>query len=38
VLTETTNPAHMAENASTALQPVPDEAARRRMREFIDAA
>jgi diketogulonate reductase-like aldo/keto reductase len=38
VLTETTNPAHMAENASTALQPVPGEAARRRMREFIDAA
>lgn len=38
VLTETTNPAHMAENASTALLPAPDAAARRRMREFIDAA
>jgi diketogulonate reductase-like aldo/keto reductase len=37
VLTETTDPAHMAENALTALNPVPDPAARRRMREFIDA-
>jgi diketogulonate reductase-like aldo/keto reductase len=38
VLTETTNPAHMAENASTAFSPVPDAAARQRMRDFIDAA
>jgi diketogulonate reductase-like aldo/keto reductase len=38
VLTETTNPAHMAENASTAFSPVPDEVARQRMRDFIDAA
>ena len=37
VLTETTNPAHMAENALTALKPVPDAAARERMRQFIDA-
>jgi diketogulonate reductase-like aldo/keto reductase len=37
VLTETTNPAHMAENALTALKPVPDAAARERMRRFIDA-
>lgn len=37
VLTETTNPAHMAENALTALRPLPDAAARRRMRELIDA-
>lgn len=36
VLTETTNPVHMAENALTASKPVPDAAARRRMREFID--
>jgi diketogulonate reductase-like aldo/keto reductase len=35
VLTETSNPKHMDENASTAFGPVPDEAARRRMREFI---
>lgn len=37
VLTETTNPMHMAENALTGLKPAPDAAARRRMREFIDA-
>jgi diketogulonate reductase-like aldo/keto reductase len=36
VLTETTDPVHMAENALTAFGPVPDAAARRRMREFID--
>ena len=37
VLTETTNPRHMAENASAAIGPMPDAAARQRMREFIDA-
>jgi diketogulonate reductase-like aldo/keto reductase len=37
VLTETTNPAHMAENARTGLKPLPDAAARRRMRAWIDA-
>jgi diketogulonate reductase-like aldo/keto reductase len=37
VLTETTNPVHMAENALTAFQPVPDATARRRMSAFIDA-
>ena len=37
VLTETTNPLHMAENALTALKPVPNAAARERMRQFIDA-
>ena len=37
VLTETTNPLHMAENALTALKPIPDAAARERMRRFIDA-
>ena len=36
VLTETSNPRHMEENAQAAFGPVPDEAARRRMREFID--
>lgn len=36
VLTETSNPAHMAENAATAFGPVPDAAALRRMRRFID--
>jgi len=36
VLTETSNPKHMAENAEAAFGPMPDEAARRRMREFID--
>jgi diketogulonate reductase-like aldo/keto reductase len=35
VLTETADPKHMAENALTALGPLPDEAARARMREFI---
>jgi diketogulonate reductase-like aldo/keto reductase len=38
VLTETTSAEHMAENALAALAPVPSEAARRRMRAFIDAA
>ena len=37
VLTETTNPAHMAENAQSGMGPIPDENARRRMREFIDS-
>jgi diketogulonate reductase-like aldo/keto reductase len=37
VLTETSNPKHMAENALTALGPLPDAAALRRMREYIDA-
>lgn len=36
VLTETSNPVHMAENAMTALGPVPSAAARERMRSFID--
>lgn len=36
VLTETTNPVHMAENAAAASGRLPDEAARRRMRDFID--
>ena len=36
VLTETTNPVHMADNAMTALGEMPDAAARQRMREFID--
>jgi diketogulonate reductase-like aldo/keto reductase len=36
VLTETTNPMHMAENAMTALGELPDAAARQRMRDFID--
>ena len=35
VLTETSNPKHMEENAQAALGPMPDEPARRRMREFI---
>jgi diketogulonate reductase-like aldo/keto reductase len=35
VLTETSNPKHMAENAAAALGGVPDESARKRMREFI---
>jgi diketogulonate reductase-like aldo/keto reductase len=35
VLTETSNPKHMAENAQAALGPMPDESARKRMREFI---
>lgn len=37
VLTETTNPAHMAENARAAAKPLPDANIRRRMRELIDA-
>jgi diketogulonate reductase-like aldo/keto reductase len=35
VLTETTDPAHMAENVLTATKPAPDDAARERMRAFI---
>lgn len=35
VLTETSNPSHMAENARAALGEMPDEALRQRMREFI---
>ena len=38
VLTETTSAEHMAENALVAFAPVPNEAARGRMRELIDAA
>jgi diketogulonate reductase-like aldo/keto reductase len=38
VLTETTSAEHMAENALTAFAPVPSDAARERMRAFIDAA
>jgi diketogulonate reductase-like aldo/keto reductase len=38
VLTETTSAEHMAENALAAFAPVPSDAARRRMRAFIDAA
>jgi len=37
VLTETSNPKHMAENAQAALGTMPDESTRKRMREFIDA-
>jgi diketogulonate reductase-like aldo/keto reductase len=37
VLTETTNPAHMEENARAAFGAVPDAAARQRMRQVIDA-
>ena len=37
VLTETSNPEHMDENARTALGPLPDAALRQRMREFIDS-
>jgi diketogulonate reductase-like aldo/keto reductase len=36
VLTETTNPEHMAENALAAFGGAPDEPARARMRELID--
>lgn len=36
VLAETSNPKHMAENAQAAFGPMPDEAGRRRMREFIE--
>lgn len=38
VLTETSNPKHMAENAQAAMGAMPDEAARKRMREFIATA
>jgi diketogulonate reductase-like aldo/keto reductase len=37
VLTETTNPAHMDENARAAFGAMPDAAARQRMRQLIDA-
>lgn len=37
VLTETSNPQHMAENAASSLGRMPDAAARKRMRKFIDA-
>jgi diketogulonate reductase-like aldo/keto reductase len=37
VLTETTNPAHMEENARAALGALPDAAARKRMQQLIDA-
>jgi diketogulonate reductase-like aldo/keto reductase len=36
ILTETSNPEHMAENALTALGRTPDGASRARMRDFID--
>jgi diketogulonate reductase-like aldo/keto reductase len=36
VLTETSNPQHMMDNLVTALGPLPDAAARQRMREVID--
>jgi diketogulonate reductase-like aldo/keto reductase len=36
VLTETSNPQHMADNAQTAIGPVPDGAQRQRMAELID--
>ena len=35
VLTETSDPEHMAENAQAALGGMPDESARKRMRDFI---
>jgi diketogulonate reductase-like aldo/keto reductase len=37
VLTETSNPAHMAENARAAFGRMPDEAERKRMAELIDS-
>jgi diketogulonate reductase-like aldo/keto reductase len=37
VLTETTSAEHMTENALTAFAPAPNDAARERMRAFIDA-
>jgi diketogulonate reductase-like aldo/keto reductase len=37
ILTETSNPEHMDENAQTASGPVPDVRARQRMRELIDS-
>ena len=36
VLTETSNPAHMDENAGTAFGRMPDEAAKARMRRYMD--
>lgn len=36
VLTETSNPKHMDENARAAFGPIPGDGARRQMREFID--
>jgi len=36
VLTETTDPVHMEENALTAFKPYPDAAARQRMSDYID--
>ena len=36
VLTETSNPRHMAENAATASGALPDAAQRGQMRDFID--
>jgi diketogulonate reductase-like aldo/keto reductase len=38
VLTETSNPQHMADNALTSLGPVPNDAQRARMGAFIDQA
>ena len=35
VLTETSNPKHMEENAQAALGTMPDEATRKRMRDFM---
>ena len=35
VLTETTNPDHMAENIGAASGRLPDEATKRRMRELV---
>jgi hypothetical protein len=35
VLTETSNPRHMEENVLTAAGPLPNDAQRQRMREFI---
>lgn len=37
VLTETSNPEHMRENAQAAIGPMPDAAQRRRMAELIDS-
>ena len=37
VLTETTNPKHMAENAGAAFGRMPDAATRKRMQSVIDA-
>ena len=38
VLTETTNPEHMAENVLAGAKPLPDDVARARMRQLIDEA